>query len=443
MSRSFWRKVAHRSLDTAVADDASCCGVASRPGGKDLDAWPSIPKPKLRSPCIGSVSARAPDRSPPSPRIRAVRCWPIGSRRRRPHCRHRSAGQRRGGARGLRLPAGAAGGAAGRARRAGRAEQQRAERQFARRQCASHLSRVAGDEARGASGDADARTAAAQSRPGRAAADLSRRSQGALRRRARRRDRLCRAVGLVLVEPFLRVGRQGQRAPDLRRLRARGDPRRTCSAASPTCCSPSRPSGDAGLSRQCALDRPDSVAGLRQQRGLNENLAREILELHTLGVRTGLHPGRRHALRQGAHRLDRVPFSANQDRRRAGGEFEFNARMHQPGSAEGDRQDLSRHRRRAGPRGAGRSRAPSRDRQARGHQARAPFRRRRAAAGAGRAAGRRFLDTEGDLKEVAKALVDRAGGLGAPRAKLKRPSEWIVGTLRARSASAPPERSAR
>ena len=31
---------------------------------------------------------------------------------------------------------------------------------------------------------------------------------------------------------------------------------------------------------------PDSIAGVRQKRGLNENLAREILELHTLGVRS-------------------------------------------------------------------------------------------------------------------------------------------------------------
>src|SRR4029077_7407740 len=31
---------------------------------------------------------------------------------------------------------------------------------------------------------------------------------------------------------------------------------------------------------------PDSVAGINRDRGLNENLAREILELHTLGVRT-------------------------------------------------------------------------------------------------------------------------------------------------------------
>ena len=32
---------------------------------------------------------------------------------------------------------------------------------------------------------------------------------------------------------------------------------------------------------------PNSIAGINRTRGLNENLAREILELHTLGVRTG------------------------------------------------------------------------------------------------------------------------------------------------------------
>src|ERR1700683_4699497 len=32
---------------------------------------------------------------------------------------------------------------------------------------------------------------------------------------------------------------------------------------------------------------PDSVAGINRDKGLNENLAREILELHTLGVRSG------------------------------------------------------------------------------------------------------------------------------------------------------------
>src|SRR5260221_14739803 len=61
-------------------------------------------------------------------------------------------------------------------------------------------------------------SASAQSGSRDAAADLSRGSQGAHPGRARRRDRLPRAARLVLVEPFLRVGGQGQRAPDLRRL---------------------------------------------------------------------------------------------------------------------------------------------------------------------------------------------------------------------------------
>src|SRR6266851_756459 len=74
---------------------------------------------------------------------------------------------------------------------------------------------------------------------------------------------------------------------------------------------------------------PDSVAGVRQKRGLNENLAREILELHTLGVRT-------------VYTQDDVTRFANvitgwtvialrQDPEH-GGEFTFNPRMHQPGA---------------------------------------------------------------------------------------------------------------
>ena len=49
---------------------------------------------------------------------------------------------------------------------------------------------------------------------------------------------------------------------------------------------------------------PDSIAGQRQKRGLNENLAREILELHTRRRAHRLHPGGRDALRQRDHRLD-------------------------------------------------------------------------------------------------------------------------------------------
>jgi uncharacterized protein (DUF1800 family) len=44
---------------------------------------------------------------------------------------------------------------------------------------------------------------------------------------------------------------------------------------------------------------------------------------------------------------------------------------------------------------------------------------------------KRFLATQGDLKEVAKTLVTSPEAWEAPRAKLKRPGEWIVGALRA------------
>ena len=74
---------------------------------------------------------------------------------------------------------------------------------------------------------------------------------------------------------------------------------------------------------------PNSVAGKNRGRGLNENLAREILELHTLGVRT-------------VYTQDDVTRFANvitgwtvvpsrQDAAH-GGEFTFNERMHQPGA---------------------------------------------------------------------------------------------------------------
>ena len=49
---------------------------------------------------------------------------------------------------------------------------------------------------------------------------------------------------------------------------------------------------------------PNSRAGLNRGRGLNENLAREILELHTLGVERRLHAGRCHQPGTHSDRLD-------------------------------------------------------------------------------------------------------------------------------------------
>ena len=129
---------------------------------------------------------------------------------------------------------------------------------------------------------------------------------------------------------------------------------------------------------------PNSIAGLRQKRGLNENLAREILELHTLGVRTVYTPGRRHQLRQGDHRLD-VASAARRIRSAAASSPSIRActsrapqtvigKSYPDAGVEQGRAvlaDLARH--------------PATAKHV-AHQARAPFRRRRAAAGAGRAA---------------------------------------------------------
>ena len=49
-----------------------------------------------------------------------------------------------------------------------------------------------------------------------------------------------------------------------------------------------------------------SISGINRDKGLNENLARETLELHTVGVRSGYSQARCDQLRQGPHRLDLV-----------------------------------------------------------------------------------------------------------------------------------------
>src|SRR5882757_10836182 len=74
---------------------------------------------------------------------------------------------------------------------------------------------------------------------------------------------------------------------------------------------------------------PDSLAGLRQKRGLNENLAREILELHTLGVRSVY---TQEDVTRFANVITGWTLVGMREDPARGGEFEFNARTHQPGA---------------------------------------------------------------------------------------------------------------
>jgi uncharacterized protein (DUF1800 family) len=172
---------------------------------------------------------------------------------------------------------------------------------------------------------------------------------------------------------------------------------------------------------------PDSIAGLRRQRGLNENLAREILELHTLGVRTVY---TQEDVTRFANVITGWTVIERRDPERAG-EFVFNPNMHQPGAqtvvgktyAEGGVEQgravlaaLARH--------------PATAKHVATKLARhfvadepPPVLVERLA--------KRFRDTQGDLKEVSKALVSAPEAWDAPRGKLKRPGEWIISAMRA------------
>ncbi|MBV8321303.1 MAG: DUF1800 family protein [Hyphomicrobiales bacterium] len=179
---------------------------------------------------------------------------------------------------------------------------------------------------------------------------------------------------------------------------------------------------------------PDSIAGLRQKRGLNENLAREILELHTLGVRTVYTQEDVTRFANVITGWTFVPFPQDAVR---GGEFEFNPRMHQPGA----QTVIGRNYPDAGM---------QQGRDVLAVLARHPATAKHVAAKLARhfvadepppalveRLAKRFLATQGDLKEVTKALVAAPEAWEAPRAKLKRPGEWVVGMLRAAGITPP------
>ncbi|HLN09360.1 MAG TPA: DUF1800 family protein [Xanthobacteraceae bacterium] len=179
---------------------------------------------------------------------------------------------------------------------------------------------------------------------------------------------------------------------------------------------------------------PASVAGQNQHKGLNENLAREILELHTLGVRSVYDQDDVTNFAKIITGWTIVPFRQDPVH---GGEFTFNPRMHEPGAqtvigktyAQGGVEqgqavlaDLARH-----PATA-RHVADKLVRHFVTDQPPPPLVERLAQC---------FLDTGGNLREVARALVMAPEAWAASRAKLKRPGEWIVAALRATGVTPP------
>jgi uncharacterized protein (DUF1800 family) len=173
---------------------------------------------------------------------------------------------------------------------------------------------------------------------------------------------------------------------------------------------------------------PDSIAGVRQSKGLNENLAREILELHTLGVRTVYDQTDVTNFAKVITGWSIVPLRQVQQH---GGEFNFNPRMHEPG----DQTVIGKT---YPDRGFEQGRAVLED------IARHPATAKHIAGKLARhfvadeppptlvdKLTKRFLDTHGDLMEVTKTLVSAPESWAAPRSKLKKPGEWTMAAMRA------------
>jgi uncharacterized protein (DUF1800 family) len=172
---------------------------------------------------------------------------------------------------------------------------------------------------------------------------------------------------------------------------------------------------------------PKSVAGLVNNTGLNENLAREILELHTLGVRSVYTQADVISFAKVLTGWTFLPVPTNPDH---GGEFVFNPRLHEPGpqtvvgkvypqpdAAQGRAvlADIARHPATAAHVARKLARHFCSDEPPDSLTERL---------------ARRFADTDGDLREIAKTLVQSPETWDEQRLKLKRPTEWLMSAWR-------------
>ncbi|MBR0707068.1 DUF1800 domain-containing protein [Bradyrhizobium liaoningense] len=172
----------------------------------------------------------------------------------------------------------------------------------------------------------------------------------------------------------------------------------------------------------------NSIAGINRSRGLNENIAREIMELHTLGVRTGYTQDDVISFANVMTGWTLVPPGADPQH---GGEFTFNPRLHEPGGQTvlGKRYEQE---------DAEQGRAVLRDLAA--HPATSAHVATKLARhfvadepppALIEQMAKTFRDTEGDLKQVAIAMVSSDEAWRGPPSKLKRPGEWVAGMVRA------------
>jgi uncharacterized protein (DUF1800 family) len=179
---------------------------------------------------------------------------------------------------------------------------------------------------------------------------------------------------------------------------------------------------------------PGSRLGRRQTRGLNENLAREILELHTLGVGGGYTQADVRELALGI-----TGWSVRIAPGGAGPGFLFREATHEPGMrqvlgkrygqsgiAKGEQilRDLARH--------------PSTAKHLCLKLAR-HFIADQPPAGLLAALEARWRETEGDIPAVVRALLRHPEALAPAQRKLKTPREFVVSVMRAAGLEPSPE----
>jgi uncharacterized protein (DUF1800 family) len=168
----------------------------------------------------------------------------------------------------------------------------------------------------------------------------------------------------------------------------------------------------------------------KQKLGINENLAREILELHTLGVDGGY---TQTDVTEFAKVITGWSIGGGEGRLRGGdpGRFYFRAALHEPGP----RNLLGRQ---YGEQGVEQGEAVLND------LARSPATARHVATKLARhfiadeptspaieRLTRAFLDSGGDLPSVYRALIDEREAWAKPLAKFKTPSDYIYSSYRA------------
>lgn len=172
---------------------------------------------------------------------------------------------------------------------------------------------------------------------------------------------------------------------------------------------------------------PNSETGLSRNRGLNENLAREILELHTLGVEAGYTQADVTALAKIISGWTVIPV---QETTPLAGEFSFDRRLHEPGSQtllgmKFDQEGLDK--------GEAALQALARSPSTASHIARKFARHfvsdEPAPALVDRLAAN-FRDRDGDLNELTKVLVSSPEAWLSRRDKIRRPGEWLMACCR-------------